>query len=190
MDTFRVSTLSNIKRDKTFHCLLFSLGQDPKWGHRVIMGTVHIQLIPFSLYDALWHHYGCSPSSSHCLISTFLSYSGSKSTNNPSTEYSVLAMERWLLRATSKRCGQGWNGKDPLSNPAMHRRLLCTPSSEENINPSESSRAIPGRSPWKLCFADAEGDSPSRGGTRRLQEQPADSGLRTLCLHPKQGQEQ
>ena len=49
-------------------------------------------------------------------------------------------------------------GKDEMGRTlwaiqTMHRRLLCTPSSEENINPSESSRAIPGRSPWKLCLA-------------------------------------
>ena len=99
MDTFRVSTLSNIKRDKTFHCLLFSLGQDPKWGHRVIMGTVHIQLIPFSLYDALWHHYGCSPSSSHCLISTFLSYSGSKKYKQ--SQYRVFGVGHGALTAES-----------------------------------------------------------------------------------------
>ena len=59
MDTFSVSTISDIKRDKkTFHCLLFSLAQDPKWGHQVMMETVDIHLIPCSLYDALGHHYG------------------------------------------------------------------------------------------------------------------------------------
>ena len=46
----------------------------------------------------------------------------------------------------------------------VHCGLPYTPPSEENINPSESSRAIPGRSHWKLCLANAEGDSPSSGG--------------------------
>lgn len=41
------------------------------------------------------------------------------------------------------------------------------------MNPSESSRAIPGRSHWKLCLVIVEGDSPSSWGTRRLQDQPA-----------------
>lgn len=46
-------------------------------------------------------------------------------------------------------------GKDKVGGTlwaiqTVHCRLPYTPPSEENINPSESSRAIPGRSHWKL----------------------------------------
>lgn len=81
--------------------------------------------------------------------------------------------------------GKDETGRTLWAVQTVHRRRLCTPSSEENVNPSESGRAIPGRSPWKLSLVNAEGDSPSHGGTRRLQEQPSDSGLRTLSLQSK-----
>lgn len=64
-----------------------------------------------------------------------------------------------------------WEG--PSEQSRLHCRLPYTPSSEENMNPSESSRAIPGGSHWKLCLVNAGGDSPSSRGTRRLQDQPA-----------------
>lgn len=134
---------------------------------QVITGTVDIPLIPCSLYDALWHHYGCSPSPSHCLFSTFLSYSGSKSTKKSPVQ--TIRCWQWSIDCWKQH--QNVIGKDKVGGTlwAIQTSVHSTPWREhksiriQQSNPRKKSleTALRMRKGIPLAAGDQEAPRPT-----------------------------
>lgn len=179
MVTFSVSNnfwYKGIRR----HFTVFSPGSRPQVGSSSNDGngghSFNTLLPLWGFRASLW----CSPSTSHCLFSTFLSYSGSKSTKNPQYRLFGAAMEHWLLKQH-----QNVGGKEEVGGTSEQSRLhsdfrTLHPVKRTWIHPNpaeQSQEEVTGNLPCEC----GEGDSPAAGGPGGLQDQLL-QGLRTLSL--------